>query len=274
MRSRLVPATLSIFLAGTPLALAQRSLGQNQASPVSKLYLAEAVGEGTVISGGVEVPTRKATAFDAPGSVIETAKDAHQAYVYSNGTGMFVDENTRVMVTRFAQEIFTPNRDGQADIEPSISTSDVFVSRGLVGFCTSKLVSGSTMTYATHDSTVNVRTGKLCIQADPAGTRVYLLEGDCTVRLPSRDGGTWLLPGEVATIPKGATSPASITVARMDPAEASALDDKVAVACNAKKTVSFDVTTASGDATATVTASPLITKSPPTNIVVSPDRLQ
>ena len=120
--------TIFLSIAATmivaPEALAQRQLGKKK-GPTSKIYLAEAVGESEIQTGDKIYAAKQATAFDAPGTVIETKAGAHNAFVYSNGTGMFVDENTRVEIDRFVQEPFKPERNSPADapFEPSISQS-------------------------------------------------------------------------------------------------------------------------------------------------------
>ncbi|MSU46417.1 MAG: hypothetical protein EXS42_04660 [Lacunisphaera sp.] len=81
-----------------PNAFAQRQLGKKK-GPTSKLYVAETRGETQIQTGGKIYAARQATAFDAPGTVIETKDDSHNAFVYSNGIGMFIDQNTRVAVT-------------------------------------------------------------------------------------------------------------------------------------------------------------------------------
>ena len=275
----------------SPEAFAQRQLGKKK-GPTSKLYLAETTGDGQIQTDGKVFDPKQATAFDAPGTIIETNDDAHQAFVYSNGTGMYVDQNTRVEVDRFVQEPFQPERNSTNN-EPSISQSDVFVSRGFVAICTSAMVSGSTMNYSTPHSSVNIRGGKVAIQTSPQETTIYLLEGDITTRSGSKDvGGTILHPGEKAIIRPGPTgAPPSITVAPIEPEIMQSLDDKTAVACNAKKTVTFEIIekkaeVGAGGPAETVTAegtppppepipeiiaTPTVPEQP--GVTVSPDRL-
>lgn len=296
---RLLLAALALSLLGTPTAFAQRQLGKKK-GPTSKLFLAEAVGEGNITTEGKAHSPKQATAFDAPGTVIETGKDAHQAFVYSNGTGMLVDENTRVEVDRFVQEPFRPDREKTGEVEPSISQSDVFVSRGQVNICTSQLVSGSTMTYSTPNASVNIRGGKMAVSTNGSESTIYLLDGDITVRTGGKDSaGTLLRPGEKATIRPGPPGrPPVVTIAPIEPQLMSTLDDKVGAACAAKKTVSFETIEKkaqfgaegepqndtpgggqtpggnTGDDTGQeIVVTPTTPTSPPTNITVSPDRL-
>ena len=295
--NRLVLFCTAGALLAAPAAFAQRQLGKKK-GPTSKLYLAETVGEGQIITDGKAYAPRQATAFDAPGTVIETKKESHQAFVYSNGAGMFVDAETRVEVDRFVQEPFRPDRNSTTEVEPSISQSDVFVARGQVGICTGQLVSGTTMNYGTPHANVNIRGGKLSIKTNENETVVYLLEGDATVRGGSRDlGGQILRSGEQAVIRPGPPGrPPTISVGPIERTAASSLDDKVNVACNAKKSVSFETiekkaeqgldnppeentpgdNTSGGDGGGSdqeIVVRPTTPTAPPPVITVSPDRL-
>ena len=227
-------------------AYAQRSLGKKK-GPTSKLYMAEAVGETQIQNGDKIYTARQATAFDAPGTVIETKAGAHNALVYSNGTGMYVDENTRVEINRFVQEPFQPERGKQrldTPLEPSVSQSSVHVSTGAVGVCTSQLVSGSSMNYSTPHGNVNIRGGKVSIETTDDATHIDLLDGDITVRgSGGRDvGGQILHPGERATItPSRTGGQPTISVGPIPQAAMKSVDERTETACNAKKTVTFDV---------------------------------
>lgn len=297
-----------LAIAFAPEAYAQRQLGKKK-GPTSKLYLAETVGQGEITNDGRTYSPKQATAFDAPGTVIETKPGAHQAFVYSNGTGMFVDAETRIEIDRFVQEPFRPDRNKDTNLEPSISQSDVFVARGQIGICTSQLVSGSTMQYSTPHAGVNIRGGKLAIQTNGDSTTIYLLDGDATVKTGSRNNaGELLRPGEQATIRPGPPGqPPRVSVGPIDQAVMRQLDEKVAIACNAKKTVTFEAieikaeqgleaseqepsagpanpadptdqgdpgaAAAGEEADQEIVAVPTTPSSPPTNIVVSPARI-
>ena len=304
--TRIILVAAAVAVVAVPSSFAQRQLGKKK-GPTSKLYLAETVGNGEITNEGRTYTPKQATAFDAPGTVIETMADSHQAFVYSNGTGMFVDANTRIEIDRFVQEPFRPDRNN-TEVEPSMSQSDIFVARGQVGICTGQLVSGSTMTYSTPHAAVNIRGGKLSIKTDGNSTTVYLLEGDATVRSGAKDvGGALLHGGEQAVITPGVGGqPPTVTVGPIDRSTAANLDDKVNVACNAKKTVSFETiekkaettglegseqppppgeatpgdstpaapgTGGGDDTTQEIVARPTTPAAPPTNIVVSQDRI-
>lgn len=311
LRLALVLASLALV---APMAQAQRQLGKKK-GPTSKLFLAETKGEGEVTNEGRTFAPKQATAFDAPGTVLETKAGSYQAFVYSNGTGMFVDEQTRVEIDRFVQEPFRPDRDLNSPVEPSVSQSDVFVARGQVAICTGQLVSGSTMNYSTPHAAVNIRGGKIAIRSEGDTSTVFLLDGDATVKSGGKDvGGTLLRPGEQATIRPGPPGlPPTISVGPIDREVMSSLDEKVSVACNAKKAVTFeaietladrgleasetplpeaapedpnapapapapagqatDPGAAGSDTEQTIVARPNIPAAPPATIVVSPDRI-
>ncbi len=297
--TRFLLLVLAALVAAAPSAYAQRQLGKKK-GPTSKIYLAEATGDSQIQTGEKIYTARQATAFDAPGTVIETKEGAHNAFVYSNGTGLFVDQNTRVEIDRFVQEPFKPDRNSTADapFEPSISQSDVHVAHGAVGVCTSQLVSGSSMNYSTPQASVNIRGGKVAIETNADETVIDLLEGDVTVRGGSKDiGGQVLRPGERAVVRSApAGLPPTVTISRIPPEALQVSDERVSVACNAKKTVTFEAIekkadegldapageagnpagpAPGGDATEDqeIVAKPTVPSEPPTNIVISPDRL-
>jgi len=274
-----LPLLAALVLASSSsVAFAQRQLGK-PSGPTGKLFLAETQGQGQITSEGKAYEPRQAMAFTAPGAVIETKEGAHQAFVYSNGTGMYVDASTRVEIARFAQEPFLPDR-SNTEREPSISRSDIFVARGLVALCTSQLVSGSTMNYSTPQALVSIRGRRVIILSAPNETRVYLLEGDVSVRVAGgRDvGGKVLAPGEMAVIQNGAAP--SITLGPIDSQLLPVLEEKLTIACNARKTVAFETVesqsatnTGAGQGGDEIVARPTVTANPPSNLTVSPSRL-
>ena len=310
--TRLLILGVAALVALCPDAFGQRQLGKKK-GPTSKLYIAETKGDTQIQTNDKVYTGRQATAFDAPGTVIETKADSSNAIVYSNGTGMFIDQNTRVEIDRFVQEPFKPQRNGSADapVEPSVSQSDVFVARGAVGVCTSQLVSGSTMNYGTPQASVNIRGGKVSIATDANETTIDLLEGDVTVRHGQKDvGGQILRSGERAVIRPGPIGqPPTVTITQIPPEALKVADERVTSACNAKKTVTFEViekkaeegldkapsttttasttpaapadpagapaagTTSDPDPSQEIVVKPTVPATLPTNVVISADRL-
>ncbi len=236
-----------VLIALVPVALQAQGKKRN---PTSKVFVSDLSGEAQIDTGDNIQDLNKRSVYNAEGTIIETKRadkpeqkgKIFSTMVYSNGTGAYFDEDTRVEVKRFVQEPFTPNRTDM-DVEPSISQTQAYVARGTVGLCTSKLVAGSNMTYSTPQGSINIRGKKVVIEANDRETKVSMLEGDSTVRGGALDlGGHTLHAGEQAIIRRGqAGQPNIVQVQPIPPSEATMLDDKVAMACIAKKTVYFEV---------------------------------
>lgn len=238
------PSPLSPILRVTVCAVLAALLGTLNATaqgrrknPTSKLYVADVNGAAQIDTGETIDDLTKRSVYTAQGTVIETKENATNAMVLSNGTGLYFDASTRLEVRKFAQEPFTPNRNDM-EVEPSVSTTETYLTRGSIGLCTSKLVAGSTMNYNTPHAAVRIRGRKAAIEVTPEGTKVSLFEGDITIRAGNLDaGGQKVEPGQQAIIsPTGA-----IRIQSIPPAEMSKLEDKVSAACAARKTVYFDV---------------------------------
>ena len=217
--------------------------------PASKLYVSDVSGDAQIDVGDRVHDLKKRSVYNAQGAVIDTStprdpKDRKKHFstmVYSNGTGAFFDANTHVEIRRFTQQPFVPNR-SDMDVEPSISDTQAFVAHGTVGLCASKLVAGSVMRYSTDLGAVNLHGGKTVIDAQPHETIIAMLEGNSTVQAGSHDmGGHELHAGEEAIIrPTAPGQPNRIEIVKIPKAVMSSFDDKVAMACMAKKTVYFE----------------------------------
>lgn len=228
-----------------PSALQAQNKKRN---PTSKVYVSDVSGDALIDTGESVEDLSKRSVYYAQGAVIETRKaqgeDRSKSFstmVYSNGTGAFFDADTRVEVRRFQQEPFTPNRTDM-DLEPSVSQTQAFVARGAVGLCTSKLVAGSNMTYQTPHGMVNIRGRKVVVETNENVTKISMLEGDSTIRGGPQDlGGQTLKAGEQATItPNPNGGPSNVRIDRIPPDELPRLDEKVTMACMAKRTVYFE----------------------------------
>ncbi len=235
-RTRSFSASLACVLATVLLLPVFAQAQGRKKNPTSKVYVADVNGSAQIDTGETIDDLSKRSVYTAQGTVIETKEDSTNAMVWSNGTGIYFDPSTRLEVKKFVQEPFTPNRNDM-EVEPSISNTETFLSRGTVGLCTSKLVAGSTMNYNTPHASIRIKGRKSVIEVTPEGTKVSLLEGDITVRGGEMDaGGQTLKPGQQAIIsPAGA-----IRIQAIPPAEMGAIDDKVTMACMARKTVYFD----------------------------------
>jgi hypothetical protein len=221
-------------------ALAKAAPGSH--NPTSKFYVADVEGDAQIDTGEKVDDLNKQSVYNAQGTVIETKSNSVNAMVFSNGTGIFFDSDTRVEMKRFEQEPFVPNRTDM-DTEPSVSQTQAYVPRGTVGLCTSNLVAGSKMTYRTPLGSVNIRGGKVVIQNENGVTTVSMLDGDSTVQAGNLDtGGRALRGGQQAVITAGTGgAPPTIKVQNIPSAQQSQLEGKVTMACTAKKTVYFEV---------------------------------
>jgi len=215
--------------------------------------------------------------FTAQGASIVTTKDSNDSMVYSNGSGLYLDSDTRLDVKKFAQEPFTPNR-YDMDTEPSVSQTQAYVSHGLVGLCTNKLSAGSNMVYSTPQATLAIHGKKVVIETNNGETRVSVLEGDVTVQSSDDSAGQVLHGGQEATIRSNAANETSSIahVGQIPPERKQFLSDRVAMACIAKRTVYFEVVEhkgSAGETTQEIQASAVVPTNKPTDFTISPSQL-
>jgi hypothetical protein len=209
-------------------------------NPSAKLYVADMTGESKIDSGQKIQTLAKNGVYSPEGAVIETKANATDSLVLSNGTAIYVTPETRFEVKKFSQEPFTPNRN-DLDVEPSISQTHIRLVRGSVGVCTGKLVAGSTMTYQTPQASINIRGRRVMIETTEHETRVTLLEGDVTVIAEGSSESQTLQPGQQAIVRKNSPDEvAAVTVRSIPDADVTKLDDTVALACIARRTVAFE----------------------------------
>jgi hypothetical protein len=232
----LVKGTIYALFVGL-LAVSPLQAQSRKKNPTSKVYVADVTGSAQIDTGETIDDLTKKSVYTAQGTVIETKEDSTNAMVFSNATGIFFAPDTRLEVKQFVQEPFVPNRNDM-EVEPSISRTETYLPRGTVGLCTSKLVAGSTMSYNTPHASIRVKGRKAVIEVTTEGTTVSLLEGDITIRGGERDGGGQVLKqGQQALIsPSGMIQIQDIPAGQMK-----ALDDKVTMACMARKSVYFNV---------------------------------
>jgi len=235
-------ATLcTVMLLSASVVFAQTS--EKRKSPTSKFYVAEVEGFSQVNTGEkIEELTEKSV-FDAEGTVIETKPDSTNAIVMSNGVGIYFAADTKLIVNRFLQEPFLPNRT-DLESEPSVSQTRTELTRGAVGICTGKLVASSSMIYNTPHVSLNVlsqNTQKFAVQTNDEGTVVTLFEGALTLRGDNMAGGEALQPGQQAVIkPRGLNQPPVITIGPIPEEQRELLENMVNGACQARSKVYFD----------------------------------
>lgn len=240
-------------------------------NPVGKIYVASVTGESVINRGSkLEAVTVKSS-YVAEGSVIETKPKASNALVLSNGTGLYLDSDSRLEIQKFAQEPFAAGRT-DLEVEPSRSQTEAFVIRGSLGVCTGKLVAGSSLKYGTSLATLSTQNARLVIESTAEFTRVSILDGDGLIRGGPLDTvGRMLHAGEQAIIRAGAPNePNQITVSPIGDRDRAAVEERTFAACAARKTVYFET---SGEDNSDVKAVPVVNETLPVPITVSPSRL-
>ena len=213
-------------------------------NPTSKFYVAEVEGFAQVNTGEKIEDLTEKSVFDAEGTIVETKPESSNALVMSNGVGINFGPDTKLIVKRFLQEPFQPNRT-DLESEPSVSQTRTVLSRGVVGICSGKLVAGSSMIYDTPHGSVNIlsqNVQKAALEISDESTTVTLFEGAITLRGDNMAGGEALQPGQQAVIRKrGVNQPPEITITPIPSEQKERLEDMVNGACQARKKVYFDV---------------------------------
>jgi len=214
-------------------------------SPTSKLYVADAVGENQIDTGTEIDDLTKKSVYNAEGTVVETKANSNTAVVLSNGTGVYVDVNTRLHIVGFEQEAFRPNR-SDLDDEPSISRTHLYVEKGVIGVSASKLVAGSTMVYDTPLASAVIRGRKAVILSEDNLTVISMIQGEATVQAGPLDRPRLLKNHQQIIIRPGKPGEANILEIQdiPDGADEDAiqwLEERVLIADNARKLVYFEV---------------------------------
>lgn len=277
MQTKLIATLCAVLLIGVTVAFAQTSAKRK--SPTSKFYVAEVDGFSQVNTGEKIEDLTEKSVFDAEGTIIETKPESSSALVMSNGVGIFFAPDTKLVVNRFLQEPFMPNRT-DLESEPSVSQTRTNLTRGSVGICTGKLIAGSSMIYNTPHASLNVlsqNTQKFVVQATDEGTVVTLFEGAITLRGDNMAGGESLQPGQQAVIkPRGLNQPPEITIGPIPEDQRDALESMVNGACQARSKVYFDTVDRLNNVDGAISALRPVTVSPvrPSEVgpIISPAR--
>lgn len=235
-----------LALVSSGLILSSTAWG-NSPSPTSKLYVADLEGQSEIDTGERIEDIQNKSVHNAQGTIIVTLPDSANSMVFSNGTGVFLQEDSRLEVKRFSQEPFVPNRT-DLESEPSISQTLARLSHGMVGLCTPKMVAGSSMVYGTPQASVNVRGGKVVIQSDEYTTTVSSIEGSVTISgTGGSSRGLEVTSGNQAVITRMPGRAPSIDIQPIPDADSDRLSDSVAMACSARKIAYEDALATNGD---------------------------
>ena len=229
-------AFISLFATGLTHAA-----NENVPNPTGKIFVAETDGASTIQIDDKIVDLTPKSVHLATGSILETKPNASLAIVYSNGTGVSLEPDTQLQIVQFQQAPFPPNRT-DLELEPSISTTQALLMRGVLGISTSKLAAGTTMNYQTRHINVAIHAGKVVIETNDKKTTVSVLEGNTTLRDRSMPGGQSLIVGQQADITRTSSfEQPIITIRQISENEQQGLDQKAALASMARRTVYFEV---------------------------------
>ena len=258
--------TAGRLLSATALCCALALAARAQQTVPGKIFVAEIDGSVTFVSSGKGLEIKKGDSRIAQGMSIETGAGASAVLVYSNGTSLFVDQDTRLEIGKFVQVPF-PSSVNIALIEPSISDTIATVKQGRVVLTTNELAAGTSMVYLTPQSQVKIRGKEVVIEVTDQKTRVLMISGDATVT-PQNAG-----PGSVGqTVHGGQMAVVQIQVMPLDPDAAREVAPKVAAAERAQGIVVFGTVTANG--ATDVQARPAVPVNLPVPLTVSPSTLR
>jgi hypothetical protein len=249
------PAALRLFIAALCVCSVARA-EDHKKSPSSKVYVAETQGDTQIDTGKEIDDLTKTSVYNAEGTTLETKPHSTASVVLSNGTGIFIDFDTRIMVRKFEQESFRPNR-SDIDDEPSVSTTHLFVDHGVIGVSTSKMAAGSTMVYETSLASAWIRGRQAVIMSGDNLTVISMVQGDAEVQAGPLDTPHSIKNGRQIIIKPGKTGERNFVQVQDIPdgemEEARIwLNQRVLTADAARKLVYFEVQARKGDGSITL----------------------
>lgn len=267
---RRLPAAVALgFLSVVTNAPAARVAEIRDQNLTGKIYVVGTEGGAQVALGDKVTALALKAIFQAQGSQIETKPAGNLTMVFSNGTGVFMDRDTRLDVRLFSQEPFTASRT-DLELEPSVSHTEGFIPQGILAVSTSKLAAGSTITFITPFGSVNLHDGDLVIDSSSTATKFYLLRGETTVSAGPLDLGRRVLEvGEQVIISAGPPGrPNRLELSRIPASALPALEALAARAYAARKTVFFQ-----SDEFGNITGVPVVNAALPVEAAISPSQL-
>ncbi len=215
--------------------------------PTSKIYVADTVGDVEIDTGTEIDDLTKRSVYNAEGTSIHTRPDSNASLVFSNGTGVYFDVDTRVDIRQFEQASFRPNR---ADIEdePSISTTVLYVSHGVIGISASKMVAGSSLQVDTPLASAHVRGRQSVVHVTDSLVVISMVQGDATVETKSDNASYIIKAGQQILVRAGRAGEFStVTIQSINSGTSDDLstwlDERLETADAARRLVYFEVQT-------------------------------
>lgn len=228
---------MAVVMLDAPSLRAQEPRNPN---PTGKLFVAEVEGTASIGNQDKIENLAKKSVYDAEGSSLTTNPGGTAAVVLSNGVGIVIDPSANVVVKRFEQEPFWPNRT-DLESEPSVSHTSLLVTQGTLSLYTGKLSPGSTFNVSCPFGNVAIRGLRVSVEVNDNRMVVSLLEGDATASGAATVAGLSIPAGKRAIITRDPNGGPSTVVIEDIPAEARPrIENNVNLAEMARKTVFFD----------------------------------
>jgi len=209
------------------------------------VYVAEVNGGISYVVGGKIQALKKGASLPVNGARIETNAGASVTLVYSNGTAIFIDENTILEVQKFVQKPFGPGADTKIN-EPSASVTLGLVQQGRILVKTNKLVTGTSMIYLTPKGQAKIRGQEVIINVRDRETTLSVISGDVTFmpsNAPIGDPGQVISSGQTASLSgnpgQTVSSAATVVVTPLDTSAVAGLSTQIASLDRGQKSVLF-----------------------------------
>jgi hypothetical protein len=263
---------LGLFLTAAPALFSAEPMVPGE------FFVSTVVGHVTCISDGRVLEIKHGDTIAARGSAIDTDEGAHCIVVFSNGTAVYVDENTHFDVEKFEQEFFAPTNNLR--LEPSNSQMLIGLATGRLVIATPELRGGTSMVFETPEASITVHGGQLVIWAGEDGTHVAVISGSTTVN-PRDDRGDFVAVGRRLTAGQQAFVPARrpgvpsssypLIVSPFDVTRFAQIVAELAAARAAQASVQFSIETADDHGGLFgIAAQPTVPPVLPIDFVVSP----
>ena len=205
-----------------------------------KYFVADTAGDSSIIKHGRRLETVKTQAIDVKDpTVLETKKESSTALALSNGVGIYVDEDSRMEMKTFQQEVFQERHEINLNEEVSLSEGENHIPYGNITICAPRMQLQSTHSYSTPNGRIKVLQGRLNIQQRDGKTKVSLLAGEITLYRLRENGSSEAIKineGEQVTFNKN-----SIVIEPLNPDNSGKIEENTALACQTRKTVFFQV---------------------------------
>jgi len=211
--------TLSLLTLGL-LVLAPLANAQQQPGRVKAFFVRGDVSLVNNVSG-MEIPLRRGQEF-TEGYTVVVGDDSTALLVFSNGSSMNIEPNSRLNIETFRQEPYNLNRGTYAalDADPSTSTTRLDLEQGGVVGEIRKLQASSKYTVTTPSGAAGIRGTLLYATEDEFGSLPENGDGNGDVEVTVGGETYQISESQMLTIPAGGGTP---FIEPINPNDASAI---------------------------------------------------